>query len=210
MAHKSNLILLAAFGWIMVMGFVLFNDGGQTTSDRPAQPPALSGQGGGFQPVGAAPSLLSASMAAAAPPASQAADAAAFAAPYDDYVITQGPHGFSYGHLAIDLTAGKGAVIKSPINGSVTNLFVDQWGNPNLVLENDVYRVTLLHGEYTVRVGDPVVIGQPVGLESNIGYTKDWAGNLCTGRDCGYHTHLNVYDKRSGANIDPTPLLNPE
>lgn len=43
--------------------------------------------------------------------------------------------------------------------------------------------------------------------ESNIGYTLDMAGNLCAGRDCGYHTHLNVYDKRLGYNIDPLSLI---
>ena len=33
------------------------------------------------------------------------------------------------------------------------------------------------------------------------------AGNLCAGRNCGYHTHLNVYDKRQAANINPLTLI---
>jgi hypothetical protein len=47
-----------------------------------------------------------------------------------------------------------------------------------------------------------------VGTESNHGYTLDIYGNLCAGRDCGYHTHLNVYDRRVGYNVNPMDLLN--
>ena len=56
-------------------------------------------------------------------------------------------------------------------------------------------------------LGEALGAGQPIGTESNIGYTLDMAGNLCAGRDCGYHTHLNVYDKRLGMNIDPLSLI---
>lgn len=134
-------------------------------------------------------------------------DYTAFAAPYDRYTITQGPHGFWYGHMAIDIAAGKDTPIKSPINGIVTNLFIDQWGNPNLVIENDVFRVTLLHGNYGVPVGEIVALGQEVGVESNIGFTTDMQGNSCAGRNCGYHTHMNVFDKRLGENINPLELI---
>ena len=130
-----------------------------------------------------------------------------FAAPYEQYTITQGPHGFSYGHAAIDLSAGKGAIIHSPINGEVTGLFIDGVGNPTLVIENPFFRVTLLHGNYTVAIGDQLEAGQKVGLESNQGYTTDMQGNPCGGRDCGYHTHLNVYDKQLGENINPLNLF---
>jgi hypothetical protein len=58
------------------------------------------------------------------------------ASPYDSYTLTQGPHGFSYGHMAVDLHAGEGEVIRSPIDGAVTARYVDQWGNPALVVEN--------------------------------------------------------------------------
>jgi murein DD-endopeptidase MepM/ murein hydrolase activator NlpD len=134
-------------------------------------------------------------------------DPAAFTAPYKEYKITQGPHGFSYGHMAIDIAAGKGATVRSPINGSVTELYVDQYGNPTLVIENEYYQVTMLHGDYTVNPGDPVTVGQPVGTESNHGYTTDMQGNLCRGRNCGYHTHLNVFDKRTGTNVNPLDLI---
>lgn len=127
--------------------------------------------------------------------------------PYDSYVLTQGLHGFSYGHMAIDLKAGKGAMIKSPIEGTVSALYIDEIGNPTLVIENEYYQVTLMHGEYTVTVGESLKLGQPVGTESNLGNTKDWAGNSCRGRDCGYHTHLNVFDKRLGMNVSPLDLL---
>jgi len=137
----------------------------------------------------------------------KALDQSAIAAPYDHYTITQGLHGFSYGHMAIDLTAGKGAKIKSPINGVITDLYVDQYGNPTLLIENEDYTITLLHGVYKVKPGDRVRLGQVVGFESNLGYTTDMVGRSCQGRDCGYHTHLNIFDKRLGANLNPLEVL---
>jgi murein DD-endopeptidase MepM/ murein hydrolase activator NlpD len=129
------------------------------------------------------------------------------AVPYDEYFLTQGTHGESYGHLAIDIAAGNGSTIKSLINGTVTATGYDQWGNTFIQIENDVYIVLYLHGVYSLAVGQAVTAGQPIGTESNIGYTLDIYGNLCAGRDCGYHTHLNVYDKRIAANIDPLTLI---
>ena len=134
-------------------------------------------------------------------------DAGSVVAPYDHYTLTQGPHGFSYGHMAIDIAAGQGAVIKSPIQGYVTALFTDQYGNPTLVIENDIYQVTMLHGKYKVAVGDQIELGQMVGRESNLGYTTDMMGRSCRGRDCGYHTHLNIFDKRAGSNVNPLSLI---
>jgi murein DD-endopeptidase MepM/ murein hydrolase activator NlpD len=127
--------------------------------------------------------------------------------PYTNYVLTQGPHGMSYGHMAIDLSAGKGATIISPINGEVVGLYVDQYDNPTLIIENSRWIVLMLHGDYTVQVGQRVSIGEPVGAESNHGYTLDAQGRLCTGRDCGYHTHLNIYDKQLGSNVNPLDVL---
>jgi murein DD-endopeptidase MepM/ murein hydrolase activator NlpD len=109
--------------------------------------------------------------------------------------------------MAIDIAAGKGAVIRSPINGQVTALYVDQYGNPTLVIENDNYQVTLMHGKYTVEAGQQVEIGQKVGKESNLGYTTDMAGQPCWNRECGYHTHLNIFDKRIGGNINPLDVI---
>jgi murein DD-endopeptidase MepM/ murein hydrolase activator NlpD len=135
-------------------------------------------------------------------------DALAIAAPYTDYSITQGPHGVSYGHYAIDIAAGRGTPIMSPINGTVTQVHVDEFGNPTLVIENEVYSVTMLHGDYSVAIGEAITIGQQVGTESNKGYTMDMAGNLCYGRSwCGNHTHLNVYDKRIQSNVNPLDLI---
>ena len=135
-------------------------------------------------------------------------DPQAFANIYDNYAITQGPHGQSYGHLAIDIAAGRGEPIKSPINGVVTQLYVDQYNNPTLVIENDVYTVTMLHGDFSASVGDKLQIGDLVGTEGNNGYTMDMAGNLCYGREwCGNHTHLNVYNKQIGANVNPLELI---
>jgi murein DD-endopeptidase MepM/ murein hydrolase activator NlpD len=140
-----------------------------------------------------------------------APDPEVFAAPYADYVVTQGIHGASYGQMAIDLAAGKGAPVLSPINGVISENLVDQYGNPTLVIENDRYVVKLLHGNFSVLVGDTVVIGQQVGTESNRGYTTDMRGVPCAGRTdyCGYHTHLNVFDKALNSNVNPLDLIRP-
>ena len=127
--------------------------------------------------------------------------------PYDNYTLTQGPHGYSYGHMAIDIAAGKGAVVKSPIEGKVSNLYIDEWGNTTLVIENAKYQVTMLHGNFSLAIGDSVGLGQQVGTEGNNGYTLDMYGNSCRGRDCGYHTHLNVFDKELGTNVNPLEVL---
>jgi len=135
-------------------------------------------------------------------------DPTAFGAPYILYIITQGPHGSSYGHMAVDLAAGEDTTILSPISGVVTDNFTDVYGNPTLVIENEVYRVSLLHGNYFVTVGQAVNLGEAIGSESNQGYTTDMAGNPCWGRaGCGFHTHLNVYDKRLEMNVNPLDLL---
>lgn len=128
-------------------------------------------------------------------------------APYAEYWVTQGIHGTSYGHMAIDIAAGKGSTILSPINGEVTAVYTDEYGNPTLIIENSRYTVTLLHGFYNVVVGQQLSAGDPVGSEGNLGYTTDMAGNRCQNSECGYHTHLNVYDKQLGSNINPLNLL---
>lgn len=140
-------------------------------------------------------------------PASPPIDASTIIYPYDDYWLTQGLHGMSYGHLAIDLAAGKGSIIKSPIQGTIAANYVDQYGNTTLVIENERYTVTMLHGDYSAAVGQQVTLGDPVGSESNHGYTTDMYGNSCRGRDCGYHTHLNVFDKSIGQNVNPLDVL---
>lgn len=144
----------------------------------------------------------------AAPVAPLSSDALTVVAPYANYRITQGVHGYSYGHMAVDLAAGRGEPVLSPINGSITASYLDEYGNTTLVIENEVYTVTMLHGEYSVKIGDKVSAGQQVGVESNKGYTMDMAGNLCYNREwCGNHTHLNIYDKRLRSNVNPLDFL---
>lgn len=136
-----------------------------------------------------------------------APDLDAFASPYDEYIVTQGIHGQSYGHAAVDIAGGKGAQIRSPITGVVTERYVDPIGNTVLTIENDAYKVTFLHGLYTVEFGAEVKVGDPIGTESNQGNTRDMLGRSCRNRDCGYHSHLNVFDKRLGQNVNPLDLL---
>ena len=157
------------------------------------------------RPASAAPETAE---AVDAPPAPILfADPSAIAYPYDDYWVTQGPHGYSYGHMAIDLAAGKGAAVKSPIHGQVTGNYIDQYGNTTLIIENDIYVVTLLHGDFSAQVGQEVALGDVVGTEGNNGYTTDMQGRSCRNRDCGYHSHLNVYSKVSQANVNPLEVL---
>jgi len=128
--------------------------------------------------------------------------------PYDVFTLSQGPHGMSYGHMAIDLTGGKGAVILSPINGVVADRYIDEYGNTTILIENTHYLVTMLHGHYSVAEGEQVSIGQPVGTESNQGYTLGPGGVYCGAQsDCGYHTHLNIYDKYLGSNVNPIEVI---
>lgn len=129
--------------------------------------------------------------------------------PYDSYVLTQGTHGASYGDAAIDLAGGRGVDILSPINGQVILNSYDIYGNSILIIENEVWTVKLLHGEYYPDEGQWVGIGKLVGSESNIGYTVDIYGKSCRGRGCGYHTHMNVVDRRTGKNANLIKLLRP-
>ena len=185
MNQRIDALTLVALALILFMGFNILRDrvSAAHASSQPAPPQGTS------IPVSEAEQL-------------------AVAAPYEHYTVTQGLHGFSYGQMAVDLAAGQGTEILSPINGVITERYVDQYGNPTLVIENDFYRVTLLHGKYTISVGDRLQIGQPVGQESNQGYTTDMQGRLCRGRKkCGYHTHLNIYDKRLRSNVNPLDLI---
>lgn len=126
-----------------------------------------------------------------------------------DFFETQGDHGASYGHAAIDIAAGKGANILAPTDGEITGRGTDQWGNPfvEMIDEDGEYRHLFLHGDYVVEEGQQVRQGEIIGYESNQGYTLDMAGNLCAGRDCGYHTHWAAFDAVTGAPIYPGNLV---
>jgi hypothetical protein len=62
------------------------------------------------------------------------------------------------------------------------------------VLSNERWQVTLLHGDYFGRVGDCYRIGEAVGAENGHGYST------------GPHTHISVFDKARGQNVDPRDL----
>jgi murein DD-endopeptidase MepM/ murein hydrolase activator NlpD len=195
---KVNGLTIVSLAFLVFMIYQVLLDRSGGGINRPQQ---LTASGGGL--------ALDAATPQPEPGASQPGDPDTVAAPYKEYVLTQGLHGYSYGHMAIDLAAGKGADVLSPINGAVTDRYIDQWGNPTLVIENEHYQVLLLHGKYSANVGDSVRIGDVVGRESNQGYTVDYQGVPCYNRDCGYHTHLNIYDKYLGTNVNPLDLISP-
>lgn len=212
--HRSKLMTLAAFMWIGIIAALLFSDINTIAAQTPqAAQTALAAPVAAAQPENQAVLLPvrveNIRPAADAPPvlAAQSAAPDIVVAPYTEYVVSQGLHGYSYGHAAIDLTAGNGAPILSPINGSVTQNFIDYLGNTTLVIENEYYQVTLMHGLYSAQVGAVLTAGQVIGSESNQGNTVDWWGRSCRGRDCGYHTHLNIFDKRIGSNVNPLGLI---
>ena len=193
---KVNGLTIVSVAFLVFLVYQVLLDRSNTGTNHPQQLSATGGQQETGEPVAASPA-----------DAGQPGDPDRVAAPYADYVVTQGLHGVSYGHLAIDLGYGKGTPILSPINGVVTDKYIDQWGNPTLVIENDRYRMLLLHGKFSAQVNDILHIGDPVGKESNQGYTVDYQGLPCANRDCGYHTHWNVYDKDLGANVNPLELI---
>jgi murein DD-endopeptidase MepM/ murein hydrolase activator NlpD len=182
---------------VLALAFLFFL-GFQIISDRATTQPAMAMDEVSLEDLEAAPLQTT-----------DFIDYSVIGQPYEDYYLTQGSHGFSYGHNAIDISAGKGAEILSPISGMVVANFVDELGNPTLILENEIWQITLMHGEYILSTGEQVSLSQVVGYESNLGYTTDMQGRSCQGRDCGYHTHLNIYDKRISANINPMDVLQP-
>ncbi len=210
---RPKMITLAALLWIGMIAALLFSDitsqpvaaqspqGEQTAVAQRAAQAELTAE-----PV-TPPVVEPTPVVEELNPADSSGSPDVVVAPYTEYTISQGPHGFSYGHTAIDMVAGQGATILSPINGSVVQNFIDYLGNTTLVIENDHYQVTLMHGNYSVRVGEVLAAGQPVGTESNNGNTVDWWGRSCAGRDCGYHTHLNIFDKFTGSNVNPLTLI---
>jgi len=223
---RPNVFLLAALGWIGLVAAFLLSDLVPRRVSAYAAPPALPAvvaQTQAAMPeVAAAEVVTTPAPALAVTPLAVGGQAPAPAAavatpfpfeqiegdqteigqPYAHWVLTQGPHSFDAGQAALDLSAGHGAEVLSPINGIVTQLYVDWVDNTTLVIENQNYQVTILHGLYNVQVGDRVRLGQVVGTESNQGNTRDAYGNSCRGRDCGYHSHLNIFDKNLGSNLN--------
>ena len=111
--------------------------------------------------------------------------------PYRSYHVTQGNHR----GLAVDIAGNKGTPILAMFDGYVSSNYIDGYGNSTLIIMGDNgWTSTMLHGNYTAGQGTLVQAGQQVGTESNIGNTYDRQGNSCRGRDCGYHTHLTLTD----------------
>lgn len=182
---------ILAFTFLLFLGFQIFSDRGST------------------QPVLAMEDLRQHNGKPISSPSPFTLDYSQIGEPYEEYRVTQGLHGFSYGHNAIDISAGEGIEILSPIYGIVIANYFDELGNPTLIIENEIWQITFMHGEYIVDPGDQVSLSQSIGYESNLGNTPDMQGRSCRNRPCGYHTHLNIFDKRIGMNINPLDVLYP-
>ncbi len=185
---RVNGLWLAGMIMLFFFGAVLLND-------------RLSGASAAQLPEPAATALP-----AVAPEPVPTADPAAVRYPYDEFILTQGPHGQSYGQLAIDLTAGNGAPILSPISGTVTALYIDEYNNTTLVLDNEIWQVLLLHGDYSVQPGQAVSIGQVIGSESNHGYTLD-CGATCATAATAATIRTSSYSINAGQNVNPLEVL---
>ncbi|MCC6147019.1 MAG: hypothetical protein IT308_05575 [Anaerolineaceae bacterium] len=208
MNRQGSLFTFVAVAWVLLMGGLLFEGGATAAEAAPSLPVLAAAAPTQETPAtlpeeSVTPEIVEAAQAVVEP----VEDQTVFAVPYAKYFTTQGVHGALYGQMAVDISGGKGAVIFSPINGDVTAFYIDQGGSTTLLIENQIYQVTLMHGLYSVNIGDHLTVGQPLGIESNQGNTFDMQGNSCRGRDCGYHTHLNVFDKRTGQNVDPFLLI---
>ena len=127
----------------------------------------------------------------------------AIGALYKYAILTQGIHGQDYGHYAIDMSAGAGTPLYAPFAGQVTGSYVDGLNNTVLEIENECWTLTLLHGDFTAKLGDQLQQGDLIGFEGNNGNT--WSGGRpCFGADgCGDHSHVNLFNKPLRRNVDP-------
>lgn len=134
------------------------------------------------------------------------------------WVKSQDPH---MGQ-AIDVGAGSGKVIHSPICGWVKHNGMGGHENANtmLVIDNSLYSITMYHGVFdsSLQVGSAVALGQAIGTESNIGWTYKTIINdlgeeemeYCgAGSSCGYHTHISIWDARISAEVDISTIWLP-
>ena len=113
--------------------------------------------------------------------------------PYEEFTGSQDIHGCGYGHAAVDIVGVNDKTILSPINGRVIKNGYDGIGNTVLVIENEQYTITMLHGVYEVE--GAVSRGQRVGVEASIGNSYS------------PHTHLSIYDRTIGKNVPPYSVM---
>lgn len=132
--------------------------------------------------------------------------------PYEKYTVSQEEHGGSYGHAAIDITAGAGATVLAPICGEV-KIYIDGVGNTAIDINNRNYRATLLHDDFFQALdGQWVEVGTPIGTEGNNGNVRCGDGlhpsSSRFGPNCGHHSHWNMFVKPLGMSVYPTNLVN--
>lgn len=93
-----------------------------------------------------------------------------------------------------DLSAGEcGVPVFAPIVGTVDKKGVDYLGNTYMVIRQGTVEVMLMHGDYTVNVGDSVTFSTRVGWDASNGFSS------------GCHTHLAIHI--SGRAVDPLPFI---
>lgn len=124
-----------------------------------------------------------------------------FTLPYVTYGITGGIHGDGWyvngqkNSLAVDIGAGVGTPLLSPIvGGVVVDTGIDPYlgyNNTYIIIENTCWKVFLLHGIYTAPVGTTLSLGEQFGTEASIGNSS------------GPHTHLSLYDKINARWVNP-------
>ena len=168
---------------------------------------ALASQAVGY---GSGSSELSSGEREVAPrPSQDLGDEQAFASPYTVFQVNQLAHaggGWWYGALAVDISNSPGTPLLSPINGWVSEAGADEFGSTYIVLENSRWRVLMMHGDYSVGLGEVVQLGQQVGTESNNGFTRGPGGEICNEMPgCGEHTHLAIWEY--GNEINPLDVI---
>lgn len=105
-------------------------------------------------------------------------------------------------HKGLDLVASPGDLTISPIHGQVSKIgypYANALQFRYVEITGDVYRVRLMYVEPSVKIGDRVFEGDPVGRVQDI--ASHWNPVMKN------HVHLEVY--KHGLLTDPEPLIIP-
>lgn len=106
--------------------------------------------------------------------------------------------GYPHFHLGLDLAEPEGSPVLAAADGKVALVGAGTTGYGNFVVIAHAGGMTTLYGHLAaaaVQVGDPVLAGQPIGLEGS------------TGASTGPHLHFEV--RIDGQPVDPAAILPP-